>query len=378
MSGSGRFEAQMETEEQMELKETEGIFKKVKRIIKNWRERKAQEREQEINKMFEEALIEAQMEVDAERQMEREKEELWIEEAIEEINKEDLFEALRETEETNEIDNYVVSGELREPEKTAELFIGEQPEVKEPKGLKNWMKKAWHESAKEVLIEDLDRDVRRESRSLNYLNLSNDSYQDTKLFAQEEKTIEDVFEKYRKDLEKHFSQEEIYQLKLKFQERAKLWNELRQEGLNFRVGKINRLKTLESEFGVKSSESIRFLDALEIELKAKQKVRGLDKKIANKHKLDIIEGLWEKEKRDRARVSEGAKTQEKAKTSEEIETTRTMEEVEEPKERKKTIQEYLNEVAMERYQKMKEGKIVKIREKTKTNKTQIRHKGEAR
>jgi hypothetical protein len=251
-------------------------------------------------------LISRQAKLEAQREID----EPVINEKIEELGEAALLDALREIEGTDEVDNQVIIQEQRNPQETGNIFLNEQMKTKR-KGIIDRLKDAFNQTRQEVLIKNIDREIRKESRSDNYFyfNLSNNKEQDAIIFAREEKAIENAFEKNSKHLEKYFSQEEIYQLKLKFMERAKIWDEFRQEGLDFRGGKINRLKTLESEFGVESAESKRFLDLSEIEFKAKQRVRGLDKKIANERKLIFIDGIWEKKIPKGARaLEEGGQT----------------------------------------------------------------------
>ncbi|MDD4146422.1 MAG: hypothetical protein PHS83_04940 [Clostridia bacterium] len=311
-------------------------------------------------------LISKQAKLEAQREID----EPVINEKIEGFKKADLIDALRETGETDEVDNQVIIQEQRNPQETGDIFLNEQMRTKR-KGIIDRLKDTFNKTMQEVLVKDIDREIRKESRSDNYFyfNLSNNKEQDAIIFAREEKAIENAFEKNSKHLEKYFSQEEIYQLKLKFMERAKLWDEFRQEGLDFRAGKINRLKTLESEFGVESAESKRFLDLSEIEFKAKQRVRGLDKKIANERKLVFIDGIWEKKNSRGARTSEKAKAEGQEFSRWDSDQYRNgmndlVEAGEQVKvEKSKPLQEYLHEAAKARRDYRTQKKVEKAKER---------------
>lgn len=304
----------IETEEQQK-----GLFARLKERYNKWREQQELKREEAIKTKAREALVKAQQEAEKRSEMDGSA----FNDALDALSNETVLETLGEIGETDEIENHVVIGELNQPEATSDFFSTKPIEPQGRKGLWGWLKDAVNEAEREVLIEDLDREIRQESRSVNYLNLSNDSYEDAELFFREEAAMAKVFERNQKALEKCFSQEEIADLYLKFQERAQLYDEVRREGLEVRVGKIARLKTLETYFGVKSAESIRYLESLEIEIKAKQKVRGLDRRIADEYRLEINDGRGrgdsDQARKPLAEYLNGAKARRDARTAKKVE-----------------------------------------------------------
>ena len=60
-------------------------------------------------------------------------------------------------------------------------------------------------------------------------------------------------------------------------------------GLDVRPGKIAHLREAEVRFGYVCPQSLNYLKELEIEIRAKQKVRGMDRRIAEGAKLEIKE-----------------------------------------------------------------------------------------
>ncbi|MDD2432463.1 MAG: hypothetical protein PHX01_01985 [Clostridia bacterium] len=261
---------QVEIEEQAKPGIIAELMAKVNDALVNWVDRKMAEKQKELWNIDKQNIT-AGMKNFGDKEAETQKE---------------SDKSAKEAEKSKEAEKTEEAETLKGIEKIKKKFLeldAKMFKIKE-ESLANWNN--WRERA---LLKKIDLAIREESRAPNYFNLSVSRHAAAGSFFLEERAINNAFTKYRNQLEEYFSKEEIYQLKLKFQERARLMDELRQEGLNFRVGKINRLKTLETYFGVKSAESMRFFDFLEIELKAKQRVRGLDKRIANEHRLEISE-----------------------------------------------------------------------------------------
>lgn len=136
----------------------------------------------------------------------------------------------------------------------------------------------WQAWCRQSLLRRIDLAIREESRQANYFNMSNSSYENYKLYYLEERAIIRTFAKYEKKLGKHFSPEEIKDIRAKFEERLETMRELREEGIEFQVEKINKLRDLEQEFGVPSVKSMRFFDDLEIHLKAEKAAQRLQKR----------------------------------------------------------------------------------------------------
>lgn len=118
----------------------------------------------------------------------------------------------------------------------------------------NSSRKIWNPIKRLIrFVEILDMDVRIRDcinihKNKNYCNLGLDDFQNDLLYAQELRAIEDIFNTNRSFLKKHFTAEEIYELKSRFGERAKLWYELRRDGVEkFGLENINKLKELETE-----------------------------------------------------------------------------------------------------------------------------------
>jgi len=94
-----------------------------------------------------------------------------------------------------------------------------------------------------------------------YLCLNIDDIENSRIYARELRAIERVFNFNRKYLERFFSPEEIYQLKNNFEERARLWYEVRKQGKKLNLTTINQLKSLET-----SRKAQQKLDSLAYDL----------------------------------------------------------------------------------------------------------------
>ena len=137
---------------------------------------------------------------------------------------------------------------------------------------------SWQIWRRQSLLRRIDLEIREESRLPHYFNMGNSSYENYRLYYLEERAIIRTFTEYEKKLEKYFSAEEIGDIRAKFEERLETMRELREEGIEFQVEKINRLRDLEQEFGVPSVKSMRFFDDLEIHLKAEKAAQRLQKR----------------------------------------------------------------------------------------------------
>lgn len=148
---------------------------------------------------------------------------------------------------------------------------------------------SFDDSRKSNLLRSLDKQIRQATRGETYLNLSNDEYEDAAIFVREEMAIEDTFERNWETLLKYYSPAEAVHIKETFIARAREYDEVRRMGLDVRPGKIAHLREAEVRFGYVCPQSLNYLKELEIEIRAKQKVRGMDRRIAEGAKLEIKE-----------------------------------------------------------------------------------------
>lgn len=126
-----------------------------------------------------------------------------------------------------------------------------------------------------LLTRDIDiriRELLDIRNNKNYYKLCLDDFQNNQIYTQELEAIEQVIKANEKALEKYFTADDLYELRLRFTKRAKLWYELRREGIEeFDLEDINRLRELETEPIVRGK-----LDMF-LHLKDKHKLKDLNK-----------------------------------------------------------------------------------------------------